>query len=246
MLRQYGRDEEGNISIPTELLENAAAKGADKLLEVCKWAGQRNGDEIFVPDIDAYPSDFDFKLVLDGLAAAGAEFGKDGGFSNLPGNLLSEWAKRDFQAAWAWSQEGKAVPGNEVSSLIAVTSPADAGALLGSAFDPAAADYLDAQRALFDKPLPEMLDAFLQAAPGDRAAHLDGLFSLGWSGDVDFDEFRSLILERMSPEQRVEVLRHKTKESRVNSKVWTALARTLRALGHSEEEIQTLRPELRD
>jgi hypothetical protein len=133
-----------------------------------------------------------------------------------------------------------------MSSLIAVTSTADAGALLGSAFDPAANDYLDAQRALFEKPSPEMLDAFLQAAPGDRAAHLDGLFSLGWSGDVDFDEFRSLILERMSPEHRVEVLRNKTKDSRVNSKVWTALTRTLRALGHSEEEIQTLQPELRD
>lgn len=252
MLSQHGRGEDGRISVPDKVLEKAAELGADKLLDACKLGLGQGRDGTAVPELDRYPTGFDFKRVLDGLAAAGAEFGNDGNFTKVPGDLLSEWAKRDLHAAWAWTREGKIVPGNEASRLIAVVPLADAGTLLGSVFvdpfDPASNGgnpYLDAQRALFDKPSSEMLDAFLQTAPGDREAHLDGLFSIGWSGDVDYDEFRSLILERMSPEQRVEVLRRKTKGG-VDRKVWSALTRSLRGLGHSEEEIQTLQPELRE
>ena len=126
ILSQNGRDKDGRISVPDKVLEKAANLGAEKLLEVCKLGLGRSRDGTYDRELGRYPTDFDFKLVLDGLAAAAVELGEDGSFARVPGNLLSEWAKRDLQAAWAWSREGKTVSGNEMSSLIAVTSPAAA------------------------------------------------------------------------------------------------------------------------
>lgn len=259
LLSQDGRDENGRLAMPPKVLEKAAAQGAEKLLEVCKLGIFRREKVVFpsncgldmdgcsFPNHLSYPEGFDYRRVLDGLAAVEAGFGEGETFAALPGNLLSEWAKRDLQAAWAWYREGKAVSGNDGSDVIEAAPPAEAGALLASVFDASANNgdgCQDARIALLHKPSPELLDAFLQAVPGDRAAHLAGLLDLGSSGSSNSDEFRALILERMSSEQRVEILRSEYEDR--DPRTRAALTRTLRALGHSDEEIRTLLPERKD
>lgn len=243
VLRQEGNIEEGLIVIPDKLLEKAVAQGEDKLLEVCKLGLKRSGDWPASCQMD-YPGKFDFRRVLDGLAAAQAELGEQVRFTNLPGNLISEWAKRNFQDACAWLREGKIVPFNGLSDLIGAVPPADAGALLASVFDPAAPEdkrYDDVVREIYRRPTPDMLEAFLQAAPAERAAHLDGLFN-GLRA-ANLGELHALILERMSSEQRAIALRRNF-TNEVDSQTRTELTRLLRGLGHGDKEIQALLPEL--
>lgn len=230
MLRQYGTDDEGFIVIiPDKLLEKAMEQGEDKLLEVCKLGLRHSGDWPSSCQL-SYPQGFDFRRVLDGLAAAQTAIGEQGRFANVPSNLLSEWAKREFQGAWAWLQENKTVPDNGRPDLIRAVPPADAGALLGSVFDPAAPEdqrYEEVNRELYRKPSPEMLEAFLQAAPGGRTAHLGGLFDESRGGNLG--EIHALLLERMSPEQRAEALRRNFKNG-VDPQTRSSLARLLLGL----------------
>ena len=245
LLRQYGADDEGHIFIPRKLLEKTAAQGADKLLEVCRFGLNRGGDWPCPCEI-SIPQGFEFRKVLDGLAAAQLEIGDDGRFASVPCNLVTEWAKRDFKSAWAWLMEGKSVVYNGTSDLIRSVPPAEAGALLGEVFDHATKDknpYADAASALYSCPSSEMLEAFLKTASGDRSANLNGLFDALRGGNLG--ELQSLLLERMRPEQRADALRRNFKEG-TDSQTKSALARLLRGLGHSDEEIQSLLPERKD
>lgn len=182
--------------------------------------------------------------MLDGLAAAQAGIGEQARFANLPGNLISEWAKRDFRSAWARSLEGKSVPDNDTSDLIDATPPADAGVFFAAVFDPSAPEdkrYDEVIRQFYLKPSPEMLEALLEAAPGEREAHLRGLFD-----DLrrsNLGEIHGLLLERMSPDQTVEALRRNFTNG-MDSHTRSLLARLLRGLGHGDEEIHLLLPEL--
>jgi hypothetical protein len=244
ILRQYGTDDEGFIVIiPDKLLEKAVTLGEDKLLEICKLGLNRGGDWPSSCEI-SYPEGFDFRRVLDGLAAAQAGTDEQARFANLPGNLISEWAKRDFRSAWAWSLGGKSVPDNDTSDLIDATPPADAGVFLAAVFDPAAPEdkrYNEVIRQFYRKPSPEMLEAFLEAAPGEREVHLRGLFDdLGRS---NLGEIHGLLLERMSPDQRAEALRRNFSNG-MDSQTRSSLARLLRGLGHGDEEINLLLPDL--
>lgn len=244
ILRQYGTDDEGFIVIiPDKLLEKAVDQGEDKLLEVCKLGLKRGGDWPSSCQM-SYPEDFDFRRVLDGLAAAQAEMGEQARFAIVPSNLISEWAKRDFQGAWAWSRQGKPVPHNYTSDLIEVIAPADVGVLLASVFDPAAPEdkrYQEVNSEFYRKPSPEVLEAFLEAAPGERAVHLGGLFDDLRGGNLG--EIHALLLERMSPEQRAEALRRNFKNG-MDSQTRSSLARLLRGLGHGDKEIHLLLPDL--
>lgn len=245
LMRQYGIDDEGRIFIPDKLLEKAAANGEDKLLEICKLGLNRGGNWPWSCQV-SYPEGFDFRRVLDGLAATQGEIGDQGRFANVPSNLVSEWAKRDFKGAWAWLQEGKTVIYNGSSDLIESVPPADAGALLAAVFDPAAPEdqrYDEVDRILYRMPSAEMLEAFLQAAPGDRSAHLNGLFD-GLTGG-NLGELQALLLERMGPEQRAQALQ-RSYENGVDSQTRSALVRLLQGLGHGEEEIQALLPEKKE
>lgn len=239
LLRQNARDD-GYISIPNSVLEKAAGQGASKLLEVCKLGIGANERPVFSSWSVSYPEDFDFKRVLDDLAATQAAFREGERFGAVPSNLLSEWGKRDFQAALAWIKERKTVPENGFSDLVAAVAPAEAGVLLASTFDPAAPEgerYKDVGFTLYRTPSPEILEAFLQAAPGERSMHLDSLFDLPSS----LGELQALLLERMSTEQRAEALRRRFKNG-TDPEIRSSLSRLLRGLGHSEEEIHSLLP----
>ncbi len=243
MLRQNVHAE-GYISITNMVLEKAAAQGAEKLMEVCKLGIGAVERPVFSSWQVSFPEGFDFKRVLDDLAATKAEFGEGERFGAVPTNLLSEWGNRDFQAALAWLKEGKDVPDNGCSDLIAAVPPAQAGALLALTFDPTAPEsnrYKDVAFALYRITSSEILDAFLQAAPGERATHIGGLFD----EPSCIGEFQALLLERMSAELRAEALSRNFKNG-VDPQTKSALTRLLVGLGHSEVEIQTLLPERKD
>lgn len=245
MLRQDGADENGHIFIPDRLLEKAVSQSEDKLLEICKLGLHRGGDWPNSCRM-SFPEGFDFRRVLDGLAAAQAEIGEDGRFASIPSNLVSEWAKRDFQSAWNWLKDDKTVIYNGMSDLIGSVPPADAGALLAAGFDATAKEdkrYEDAVMEMYRTPSPEMLEAFLQAAPGERAVHLSGLFDELKCSNLG--ELQPLLLERMSPQQRSEALQRNFKNG-TDPQTRSTLARLLRGLGHDEEEIQSLLPERKE
>jgi hypothetical protein len=248
LLRQERSSEQVGVSIPSELIEKAVTQGEAKLVEVCRLGlGLGRGGDKGTHLI--FPGDFDFKRVFDGLAEGLAAFGKDGGYDNLPTNLIGEWTKRDPQAAWEWLQQGKAykVPAkfegrfDEFFESYAQTAPPEeAGLFLGTVFA-SDKDFNNPMCALTAQPSLELLDAFLQAAPGERSERLQRLFkwSIGWRRGWDHGKVRFLLLERMTPEQRLEALRSYREPS---TKQEQELIPVLRRLGHSEEEIRTLLP----
>lgn len=248
LLRQERSNEQEGVAIPSELIEKAVTQGEDKLVEVCRLGLGlgRGGDK---GTQSTFPEGFDFKRVLDGLAEGLADFGKGGGYDNLPGNLVGEWTKRDPQAAWAWLQQGKAFkrPGKFEGrndeffvSYARSTPPNEVGRFLGTVFS--TVNYGDANCALTAKPSLELLDAFLQAAPGERSTHLQALF--GWTfnngpGWRNGDKVRELLLKRMTPAQRVDaVQRVDDPDDDLRSELTPVLLR----LGHSDEEIRRLLP----
>jgi hypothetical protein len=253
--------------IPSDLLNQAAAQGADQLLDVCRLGlgrGNRFGGSGlldyggFRPSLGresgccgvglSYPQGFDFQRVLDGLAETKAGAGEGQDFACLPCNLVGEWAARDPQAAWAWLQQRKNVPFNDRGSFwegYAKDRPAEeVGTFLGSVFDPAVPDwtrYDGIFRVLWKRPDGELLDSFLQAAPEVAGGHFDGLVeaSLHFGGG-NTDQVRALILARMDPAQRLAVLERQFDDGHASAQERKAFAPLLQQLGHSEEEIRPL------
>ncbi|MFK7910077.1 MAG: hypothetical protein AB8F34_05685, partial [Akkermansiaceae bacterium] len=60
-----------------------------------------------------YPKEFDFLATMNGLAGMHAALKELEYHRVLPGNLLSEWVKRDHIAAWKWLEQGRKLPGND-------------------------------------------------------------------------------------------------------------------------------------
>ena len=254
LLRQQGSYVCGHVTIPDILLEKAPAHGADTLMEICRLGLNPGSCTVGMPL--TYPDGFDFKRVLDGLAEAKAAFGEDAGFSLLPTNLVAKWAELDPPAAWAWLQQGEIIVFNgtkeffEAYASTEAGTAKDVGVLLASTFEPAADPdrcYDNVWAALGARPSPEMLESFLEAAPGERATLLDGLFDHAWSwlgGKPEQVHVCALLLDRMTPSQRLETLR-RNGIYLPDEEQQRALIPVLRRLGHSEEEIQTLWPMLK-
>ena len=251
LLRQQGSYVCGHVTIPDILLEKAPAHGANTLMEICRLG--LNPGSCTVGLSLTYPDDFDFKRVLDGLAEAKAAFGKDAGFSLLPTNLVGEWTQRDPQAAWAWLQQGEIIVFNgtkeffEAYASTEVGTAKDLGVMLASTFEPTADPdrcYDNVWAALGARPSPELLESFLQAAPGERATILDGLFDHSWSWlgkDIEQVHVWALLLDTMTPAQRLETLR-RNDVYLLTEEQQRPFIPVLRRLGHSEEEIHTLWP----
>lgn len=252
LLRQQGAEELDGESFSFQLFEAAAQKGEDSLLELCR-IGLFRGPYRATNSVGlTYREGFDFQRVLDGLADMNPQVDQDGQFMAIPYNLIDEWTTRDSKAAWTWLQQGKSVDRNGKSAFFTaysgVADPADVGALLAADFKPDAPQderYQNANEMLTFHPSPELLDAFLGAAPGDPATNLRGLLD-GWPvalvGTREIDPSLQLVLERMDSAQRMAGLRRFFSDWEMTDEGRKGLSSLLIHLGHSEEEIQTLQP----
>ena len=255
LLRMQEPDNLGIGAFSSGLFTAALDKGVDELLELCRvglycgpWRGISSQS---VP----YPEGFDFQRALDGLAEIKGGFGDDAKFMALPSNLIGEWTKRDPQAAWAWLQSGKSVDGSGkiefFASYATTAKPTEVAALLAADFRPdAPADerYKNIVWVLDDHPSSEMIDSILEAAPGDRAAILQGLLNahVAFLFEPDnIDPNCKLILERMEPAERLAGLKRIISEGGfIDDKdtVMEGITRLLLPMGHSPEEIRSLFP----
>ena len=260
LLRRQGTERLGIDAFSSALFDAALSKGVDALLELCRlglyrgeWRGRNSGRL-------NYPEGFDFQRLLDGLAEMKATLGKDAEFMALPGDMIEEWTRRDPQAAWAWLERGEPIDGGEklefFISYAKVAEPAAVGALLAKDFKPDLPledRYKNIQYLLSEHPSPALIDAFIEAAPGDRAEHLRGMLD-GWRGygiEVgEIDPGFKLILEHMEPPERLAGLRSIFSGSAdygSSDKSRREITPLLLSLGHSEEEIRALfTPETRE
>lgn len=253
LLRQHGSNEAGGVTIPEVLLENAPMHGADTLVAFCRLELNRGGSYIGYPA--NYPDDFDFKRALDGLVTARDALGEGMDYHTLPSNLMSEWTLRNPEAAWTWLQQGQTIMLNGTEQFFKAFvsteagSAKDVGVMLASTFEPTAEPdmcYANVWAALGTRSSPELLDSFLQAVSGVRATHLDGLFDHAWSwlgGKPEQMHVCAMLLERMTPAQRLETMRCNSPYL-LSEEARSAYTPVLRRLGHSDEEIHTLWPQL--
>lgn len=251
LLRQEGCDENGRIGIPEVLLENAPTHGAETLVEFCRL-GLYRGTAISGNPL-TYPDEFNFKQALDGLAEAKTTMGGDCWFSDVPCNLVKEWARRDPLAAWEWVQQGKTIEMNGSKeffagcAMSAVMPVKEIGGMLASAMETAETPgdgYENVWAALGGRPSPELLDGFLEALPGGHATHLNGLFDATWSWlgkNLVEMQVCELLLERMTPEQRAETLKRNEPYLR-GPDAQRDFSAILRRIGHSEEEARAMLP----
>lgn len=257
MLRRNSTPDDNLINENHDLIKIAVTLGEDKLLEYCRLTLAHNvntsscglsGTSVISL---SYPAEFDFQRVLNSLAEAKAKFAEGYDFGAMPSNLLSEWAKRDYRAAWAWLQQGKelscAGTNDFLEGYATVAKPNEVGAFLASSFNPASKptdQYKTAWNVISGHiPSPVVIDSFLQAAAGDRTSHLNGLFDQSSLQYSSYDDKAvTMILERMDPATRVAALRRRFSESGASEENRNILTPALRGLGHSEEEIQSLLP----
>ena len=243
------RAKEKNSVIPYALFTKAAQQGPDTLLQLCKLSVEEGG--ACSGQTVVYPPQFDFGRILDGLAEMKASLAANQNISNIPSNLLSEWAAREPEAAWAWLQQGKKVSFNSdlaefFEGYGKVASPEQMGGFLASVFDPAKDSdraYREIAEALMTHPTEESLNAFLDGAPSDRAVDLVRLIAATkyWGGDNP-SKLRCLAFRRMSHDQRVEVLTRLYGERGIDDYDRRPLTVELRGLGHDEAEIGRLLP----
>lgn len=237
--------EGGPVDFLLGLQQMAADRGAGRLLELARLsAGKDSGSS----GIDlTYPPDFDFRMVLDGLADLGAWLGDGEKITSVPSNLLDEWTRRDPQAAFEWISQGHEVPFNGMEDFVeayaAVGGDREVGRLVGEIFkadEPHAyTRYSLASEALFEAPRAETLEGFLEAAGGaaSREMHLAGLLDRSSSTmGTSYDTARWVIVGAMTPEQRLRLI----PASRLSVEQRRQLVPELRRLGHGDEEIATM------
>ncbi len=245
LARRYARDEDGDISLPDVLMEQAVDEGADKLLEVCRL-GVSDADGTRGIPVD-YPSGFPFRDTLEAIADLAASLEDGQSLSMVPSNLLAEWARRDPEAAYAWLASGRKVPfngevGDFVEGYAEVATNAEVGAFAAGLFDPderPARRYDTAFDILSEVPEGETLEGFLEglADPGAREQHLEGLFLRSQSAyGGGYDRAREQVLLAMAPEMRVRLM----SQSTLTASKRRELVPLLRRLGHSEEEIAAM------
>lgn len=252
MVRAHARDEDGEIDVPLSLLDYALEQsvddGAEKLLEVCRLGIAK--DDGYSGTSLEYPEGFAFEELLNSLADLGDSLSEGQGLSLVPSNLLSEWASRDPEAAYAWLEAGREVPFNSefsdfMEGYAAVATDVELGEFAAGVYV-ANRDAGDPYESVFEalSAIPEagVVESFLESLGGDavREAHLRGLLEHSestWGGP--YDELRDEIVVAMRPETRLEMfmakgLDHDTRQE---------LAPLLRRLGHTEAEVAAMTAE---
>lgn len=249
LAEQHGAAAGREIDMPYEMREAMAKLDPDEFARVTSMFLSSNG---FSGSSISFPSNFRFEETLDRLAEASKQLPEGKGFQCVPSNLLSEWAKRDFNAAWAWAHSGKEVSFNRVDGLLdeyarTADSKDVANLAVSLLAQPETEDYdskpiRQVWQLLSERPTPEVLGLYFEQAPGNRQDNLNRLFEMAQSGSGgSYDTFKEVLLRQMTPGERAAVFEHQkaSGSSCVDRDDYEPI---LHRLGHSPEEIDRMLP----
>jgi hypothetical protein len=256
MAKRYGADDGRHLDMPEQIKAGLSKTNAEELLRIMglftRVRGQSGGPVEFADG-------FDFQRVLEGVAEMNARLKpQDANVAFMPSNLLSEWAKRDWDAAWKWALADKDRDLSKlVKSVAGTTSTEDYAGL--AAFAAAAPNrdprWNDSQvwDILAERPSPELIAGFFAQAPGERQENLSRILvaSDGFGGG-HYDAAQEVLLSQMTPAERLAAFQSEVFVAHLNEprervpqiykytrEKYTSL---LRRLGHSEAEIQQMFP----
>jgi hypothetical protein len=195
-----------------------------------------------------YAEGFDFRNTLDKLTEIQASLEKGTYLSVMPSDLLSEWAKRDWNAAWEWAASGEKSDMKDLADLVTraagtATTEQLAGYAVQAATLPnqtAEKNFSQAHEILAARPSPELITAFLSRMPGDRQQNLEGILAQSFGGS---DTLRDMMLIQMTPAERIASFQSEAVRKSLN---WInkdeSVAKRLRQLGHNDAEIARMLP----
>ncbi len=227
------------------LLEKCTMIDAATFARYCRCAIYENPDTTGWEM--AFSENFDFATALNQLADIEASIPKGQGFTALPSNILSEWAKRDPQAALEWALSGKYVIMNSgindfIDGYNEVASDADVGAVIAEVFQHSN-DYTDAVEALSAVSEGSVIDEFLASAPASRSReqYLAGLLreSMNHIEYVTNNLGKNLLL-RLSSEERADFFSSDVTMLPHFPFIASKLRKDLSELGHTPEQIDQM------
>ena len=232
------------VSISEELIAKATSSDADSLIRmICDPNKKFSGSGTI--ESGPYAEDFDFAMAMNGIADYQATKGPP---NRIPYNLLSEWAKRDAQAALDWLSLGKKVSFNSDPSLIIrgyreVASEADVGALVADLHQ-ARGKYRETWKMLSTAGSESAFREFLSATSesGDQSQLIQSLVneSLTSSG-AGARTIRNELLTRMNAQERIEIFTGNNPPRRpMNRMAYAELLDVLDGLGHPPEEVDRM------
>jgi len=245
LAKRYGADEGRHLEMPRQLKEKLGKTDAEEFLRVTgsftQYLGLSGG-------MAEFGDGFDFQRALDGLAEmkAGLEEGVNPAY--VPTNLLSEWAKRDWDAAWDWALNTKDQA--DLSGLAkgaAATVPTQEYAGL-AAFIAAIPDRepernaIQAWDVLSARASPALFSSFLDQAPGGRQENLSRILaaSFNYGGD-GYDDAQEILISQMTPAERLAAFQSEPVRQ-VDPGRRQDYSDLLRRLGHNDGEIRRMLP----
>jgi hypothetical protein len=256
LAKRHGADDGRHLDMPEQIKAGLSKTNAEELLRIMglftRVRGQSGGPVQFADG-------FDFQRVLEGVAEMDARLKpQDANVAFMPSNLLSEWAKRDWDAAWKWALADKDRDLSELAKSVAGTTSTEEYASL-AAFTAAVPDrdprVNDRQvwDILAERPSPELIAGFLAQAPGERQETLSRILvaSSEYSGG-HYDAAQEVFLSQMTPAERLAAFQSEAFVAFLNEprervpqiyketrEKYTSL---LRRLGHSEAEFEQMFP----
>ena len=232
------------VWISEELIAVATSADADSFIRLlCDPID--NGDGSTTIKSGPYAEDFDFGMAMNALADFEATVGTP---TQMPYNLLSEWAKRDAQAALDWLGLGKTVifnsnPNSIIRGYQEVASEADVGALIADVHQ-SRGKYAETWKMLSTTGSELAFREFLSASAESedqsqliRSLVNESLTSPGSRART----IRNGLLSTMNAQERIEVFTGKNPpKPPANRAAYADLLEVLGRLGHTPEEVNRM------
>ncbi|HEY8992138.1 MAG TPA: hypothetical protein VIM46_09205 [Luteolibacter sp.] len=247
LLLQDGRRQDGGWIIPYEFSEKLGSLSEEEMLRMLGRLVSTNGAYTGRNLPIQLPDEFDYQRVLDGLIELKKGLKGKESLAFVPGNLLTEWAKRDPKSAWAWLQQGQVLEGNDLSAFykgyrsIATTDEITSFLVSATADGNGSGKQrlYTAWRILAEEPDLQTVTMFVQKLPGDRSVNLRDLFGAATHGSGgNFDQFKEIVLREMSAAEREQAFAVYYQPTSFRAEEF--YKPLLRQLGHSDEEIQRM------
>lgn len=246
LMKEFSVNEEGVVKVPESMLNRAAQMGAGKLVELLALSDGKGGSTGFSI---RYPGDFDYRQALDGIA----DLGESGiRLSTYPTNLLSEWARRDPEAALRWAASGRGVPmdlDEYFRNLESAERMIDAISIIASSEDGGYRLYLRMGYSVEQERQGELREALAQLPEDvDQFAVRTGLLRATNYQGARQASLREDLLAGLTSQERATAMRALFGEggSAWNRESRASLRETLVKLGHEEQEAEELVPRLPD